>query len=73
MPMRNVYYGGELLPRELFDMPGPPGSCPRCGGMGRVPESIDRELPDVMVPCDMCQMWCGRCKQWVAKKGHQCP
>jgi hypothetical protein len=71
---RMVRYGGQLFPRGLFEPPlNPPrGACVHCGGLGHVPEQIDEDLPDEMVPCSWCQIYCRKCKRWVTKKDHVC-
>lgn len=64
-----VNWDGKLIPRCVVepDLNPPKGSCTRCGGLGRVPEQIDEDRHDVMVPCFMCQMFCKTCGRWRAK------
>lgn len=73
---RFVEWGGKLWGRSFFEPslwePLPPGTCPRCGGLGVVPEQIDEERYDVAVQCPSCQMWCKVCRKWVKREGHQC-
>lgn len=68
--------GGGWWPRSpfeydpVFDKASP--SCPRCGGLRKIPEPIDEEKLDALVPCPHCQMWCLDCKRYVTRKGHVC-
>jgi hypothetical protein len=66
--------GRKLVPSFLCVPPldVPKGACSRCGGSGSIPESIDEDLPDEMVPCFMCQTFCRACSDWVKKSGHEC-
>jgi hypothetical protein len=50
----------------------PPGVCVHCGGLGVVPEKVDDDLLDEMVPCFWCRRYCKACGQWVQKSGHEC-
>jgi hypothetical protein len=65
--------GRKLVPSFLTEplLNPPKGACTRCGGSGSIPESIDEDLPDEMVPCFMCQEYCKTCADWK-KKGHEC-
>lgn len=71
---RWVEWRGTSLPRGLFDPPLDlkPGTCPRCGGLGVVPERIDEEKYDVAFPCQDCRMFCKTCRKWVKRAGHKC-
>lgn len=70
---RYVWYKGKLVPRCAVEPTGfePPGACGICGGFGAIPETIDEERHDVMVPCYRCQKFCEACKQWVKTEGHK--
>lgn len=70
---RFIEWGGHIIPRVAaeMDLNPPAGTCPRCGGLGVYPESIDSERFDVMVPC-VCRVFCRPCKNWVNKSGHTC-
>jgi hypothetical protein len=69
---RLVRWGSAFVPRALVEPAGTvqPGVCPQCGGLGSVPEQIDRDRFDEMVPCWRCRMYCKTCK-WVPKEGHE--
>ena len=70
-----VTRNGTFVPRVLID-PWPdddPKVCGACGGLGSVPETIDEERYDVLVPCEWCQRYCKTCKEYVPKEGHECP
>lgn len=69
---RLVKFGGKIYPRYLFEATGSdPRDCPQCGGLGVVPEQLDDDRIDEMVPCPTCKMWCKRCKRSVPKS-HVC-
>jgi hypothetical protein len=65
---RELFSRSEVLPP--LDLK--PGVCVHCGGLGAVPEMIDEELPDAMVPCDWCRVYCKACDKYVLKTGHDC-
>jgi hypothetical protein len=69
-----VDWGGRLVPRRIVepDLSITPGVCRACDGLGAVPETIDEERYDVMVPCHFCRVFCKLCDRYVAKTGHQC-
>ncbi len=69
-----VKWRGQTVPRTLMEPEvNPPASaCRHCGGAGEVPETIDDEKYDVMVPCHMCRTYCKACAKWVKKSGHDC-
>lgn len=71
---RYVEWGGKLWERGFFNPPLKlsPGTCPNCGGLGVVPESIDEERYDVAVPCHYCRMYCKTCGKYVKRKDHVC-
>ena len=71
---RFVEWRGKIWPRSFFDPPIdlPPGACGWCGGLGEIPEQIDEEKADMMVPCPHCRMWCKPCRAWVKRAGHNC-
>lgn len=67
---RRVEWRGRLFGSGLFDMAtlDPlPDSCPRCGGLGLVAESIDEERFDVAVACPQCRIYCKSCDKWVER------
>lgn len=53
---RFVNWGGKLIHGASLEpeVNPPAGSCPICGGMGSVRESIDSGRSDVMVTCWRC-------------------
>jgi hypothetical protein len=69
-----VRWGRKLVQSSFCEPPldRPKGTCPHCGGLGLTPESIDEDLYDEMLPCQMCRMYCKRCDNWVRKTGHEC-
>jgi hypothetical protein len=72
--MRYIRMGRKHVPAFLCESPldAPKGACPHCGGSGSIPESIDDERYDVLVPCVWCQEYCKACADWVKKSGHEC-
>lgn len=68
-----VDWGGQLVPRSLVEDVQVKGACPECGGLGSIPEQIDRDRWPTMVPCHRCQIFCRECKRHVDKSGHPCP
>lgn len=68
-----VKWGRNLVPRFLCEPDDfRPGECSRCGGLGLIPEMIDDEQHEEMVPCFMCREYCKACGNWVRKSGHEC-
>lgn len=68
-----VRYAGRLVPRLVFEPDDRQrGSCWRCGGTGKVIESLDDELPDEVIPCPYCRILCQGCGKYVKKSGHAC-
>jgi hypothetical protein len=69
-----VDWGGKIVPRSAVKPMEPieAGTCGRCGGLGAVPEQIDDDRHDVMVPCYACQVFCKACGKYRTKP-HECP
>lgn len=71
-----VDWGGRLVSRALVEVSATevlaPGVCARCGGLGEIPETIDAERFDVMMPCHSCHLYCVECDAWVPRNGHKC-
>lgn len=69
-----VEWEGKHYPASFFaPEPDPPrDTCPRCGGLGVVPEEIDEERYFVAFPCPECRWLCRRCGQRGRRSGHTC-
>jgi hypothetical protein len=69
-----VRWGDRIVPRCVCEPPDdiPPGECVECGGLGLIPEMVNDDRLDEMVPCYRCQKYCRECKEWVKKAAHEC-
>jgi hypothetical protein len=63
------------VPSGLFNNPVDIelGACQWCGGTGLRAETIDDEREDMLVRCDVCQLFCTHCQAWVKRYLHKCP
>ena len=60
-----VNWHGKLVPRWLVTLSPVefvPVTCRVCGGLGEIPETIDEENFDVMVPCYACGSKVNQCE-----------